>query len=88
MSKPIARIFFSVLIALVLVAGVYTSVYGAMLNPSTKSAQVYIDSSIKLGMLHNQSSTQNLDSSGLQARSYREPPYGCNHDSQINPEDY
>jgi len=87
MSKPIARIFFSTLIALLLVAGVYTSVHGAMLNPSTKSAQVYIDSSIKLGMLHNQSSTQNLDSSGLQAGTYHPSPYGCEHD-QTNPEDY
>ncbi len=63
MSKPIARVVFSALIALALVIGIYTSVQGAILNASTKSSQVYMNANVKLGALHNQSSVQSLDSS-------------------------
>ena len=88
MSKSITRVVISVLITIVLVAGVYTSVLGATLNAGTKSAQVYMGAGVKLGMLHNRSSVQSLDGSGAQAETYNQPGHDCHPDSIINPEDY
>jgi len=84
MSKPIARVVFSVLLALALIAGIYTSVQGAMLNAGTKSGQAHVN----LGLHPDRTSIQSPDSFGLQADPYGKREHGCHADSSINPEDY
>jgi len=74
MSKPITRVVISVVIALVLVAGIYTSVLGASISVGTKSAHAY-----------NQSS-QGLSSFGAGASD--QTGSDCHSDSMINPQDY
>ena len=86
MPKQIIRVAFSVLIALVLVAGIYTSVLGASQNVGTRSAQAYISAGVNLGLRQNQNSAQKLDS--FVPKSGDQSEGGCHHDSVINPEDY
>lgn len=86
MSKPIARVVFSVLIALVLVAGIYTSVQGAMLNASTKSAQAYIDAGVNLGLSRHRNSVPKLDSFGAPADTYDQSGRDCKSESGIDPD--
>ena len=88
MSKPIARVVFSVLIALALVVGIYTSVQGAALNAGTKSAHAYAVG-VSLGLRHNRTLAPESASSAAQsADTYDQSDGGCNRDSTINPEDY
>ena len=88
MSKPITRVVISVLIALVLVMGVFTSVQGAILNAGTKSAHAYAVG-VSLGLRHNRTLAPESASSAAQsADTYDQSDGGCNHDSIINPEDY
>jgi len=81
MSKPIARVVFSVLIAFALVVGVYTSVQGALLHESTKGAQAH-------GVSLYRTSAQQLNSFGAQGDKADQPGHDCYSDSTINPEDY
>ena len=87
MPKPIVRVVFSALIALVLVVGIFTSVQGAMLNASTKSAQAYMGVGVNLGQRHDRNSVQKLDSFGVQADASGKSEGGCHNDSRINPDD-
>ena len=86
MSKPIARVVFSVLIALVLIVGIYTSVQGAMLNASIKSAQAYIDAGVNLGLSRPRDSVHKLDSFGAPADTYDQPGHDCKSESGIDPD--
>jgi hypothetical protein len=66
MSKPVARVVFSLVIALILVVGIYTSVQGAILNSdlSSRGAQASMNAGVKLGVQHDRSSSaQGLNSS-------------------------
>ncbi len=83
MSKPIVRIVFSLVIALVLVVGIYTSVLGASISVGTKSAHAYVGANF--GLRYNQSS-QGLSSFGAEASD--QTGSDCHSDSMINPEDY
>ncbi|HET7144280.1 MAG TPA: hypothetical protein VFI68_09695 [Anaerolineales bacterium] len=85
MSKPIARVVFSVLIALALVVGIYSSVRGASQNAGTKSGQSYV---LTLGLSQNRASTNDHKSFGAQAESFDRSGHDCQSDSMINPEDY
>ena len=84
MSKPIARVVFSVLITLVLVAGIYTSVQGAMLHAGTKSGHAHIN----LSLSPYRTSAHVTGSFGAPAAAYGDHEHGCGNDSSINPEDY
>ncbi len=83
MSKPIARVVFSVLIALVLVVGIFTSVQGARLNAGTKSGQAHVNLSLR----HDQASTRELGSFGSQADTYDKSGHGCDSESWVDPDD-
>ena len=86
MSKPVARVVFSVVIALILVLAIYTSVLGSSSGVGTKSAQGYIDADASLGLKQGQNAAQQLNS--FEAKGADQGDGGCNHDSAINPEDY
>ncbi len=83
MSKPITRVVFSVLIALALVVGIYTSVQGAMLHAGTKSGQSHVN----LGLRPYRISVREMDSFGAQADLYGEREHGCHSESSIDPDD-
>ena len=84
MSKPIARVIFSVVIALALVAGIYTSVLGA----STKSMHAQVGAGLNPGLGHYGTATHGLESFGAQADYQDQSEGGCHHDSAVSPEDY
>jgi hypothetical protein len=82
MSKPIARVVFSVLIALVLVIGIYTSVEGA----GVKSAQAQVGIHLN-GALGNYQTPHKVNSFGAQTDGYNPLEGDCRHDSMIDPDD-
>jgi len=82
MSKPIARVVFSVLIALVLVVGIFTSVQGAMLNAGAKSGQAQVN----LSLSPYRTSVHKLDSFGVSTDTYRESEHDCNSESGVDPD--
>jgi hypothetical protein len=86
MSKPIARVVFSALIALALVVGIYTSVLGASASVGTKSAQGYISADASLNLRQAQDSAQKSDSFEVQPDASNQSGHDCQND--INPEDY
>ena len=88
MSKPIAKVTFSVLIALALIVGIYSSVQGAF-SVGTRSGQVHVDAGLNADLSHVRSSpiqgVQNL----LQQGEYVDRPHGCHSDEFTgNPDDY
>ncbi len=85
MSKPIAVVVFSVLIALALVVGIYTSAQGAMQNTSTKSAQAYIDAGANISLGPSQISVQ-LGSFEAQTDSDDKSGRDCDSESMIDPD--
>ena len=82
MSKRIARVVFSVLIALVLVAGVYSSVQGAMLQAGTKNGQSHVDLSLR----QYRTSVSGFDSFDTQDGTYDKSGHDCGSDSSIDPD--
>ncbi|MBC7877308.1 MAG: hypothetical protein H7Y59_09085 [Anaerolineales bacterium] len=86
MSKPIARIVFSMLIALALVVGIYTSVLGASLQASAKSGRAQADTNLILSVGHHRTLVQEVESFDVQSDSYDELESDCDHDSTIDPE--
>lgn len=87
MSKPmIIRVVFSVLIALALVAGIYTSVRGAAVaSTGIKSGQAHVN----LGLQSSRSFTQNSASfSGMPAGFDDEGGHDCRgSESSVDPSD-
>ncbi len=81
MSKPVTRVVFSVLIALALVVGVYTSVQGA------KSEQAQVGAGVNHGLSRNRPSIDQLDSSRTQADTQHKSEGGCDSESKIDPYD-
>jgi hypothetical protein len=81
MSKPIARVVFSVLIALALVAGVYTSVLGA------RNEQAQLGVGVNHGLSRNRPSIDQLDSSAAPSDAQNKGEGGCDHEAQIDPYD-
>ena len=86
MSKPIARVVFSALIALALVMGIYTSVQGAMLNAGTKSGQAHVDAGLNLSLRPYRISVNESNSFGTQADTYNQPGHDCQSESGIDPD--
>lgn len=88
MSKPIVRIIFTLLIALALVIGIYTSVQGATAGAGAKSAQADVGADVNFGLDRNPIWGQELDDLNSQADPYGEPGRDCDSDKVISPEDY
>lgn len=86
MSKPIARVVFSVLIALALVVGIYTSVLGASLQASAKSGRAQADTNLILSVGHHRTLVQKVESFETQVDAYDELKSDCDRDSTIDPE--
>jgi len=82
----ITRIVFSVLIAIVLVAGIFTSVQGARLSSGVKGGQAHVNLSLH-PIQSSSSSSSNVESFGLQSGDMRGGP-GHDCDSEAyNPLD-
>jgi hypothetical protein len=67
MSKPVARIVFSVLISLAIVAGIYTTVYGAAFHAGASSGRIQVTAGLMPDLSHYriQASTASGYSTGL-----------------------
>jgi len=89
MSKPIAKVTFSVLIALALIIGIYTSVQGAFASAGTRSGQVHVDAGLNADLNHVRTSPVQEVQSVLQQGEYVDRPHGCHSDEfTSNPDDY
>jgi hypothetical protein len=60
MSKSVTRITFSVLIALGIIAGVYTSVRGAASNAGVVRGQAHVTAGLMPDLSHQRSTVQKL----------------------------
>ena len=95
MSKPIARVVFSVLISLALIAATSTNVQGwlgsILPDTGTNSAKVLVVNGLKTNLNHYRSSVSELESSRMQADSLAQPDtgkgHGCESDLQTSPDD-
>jgi len=89
MSKPIAKVTFSVLIALALIVGIYSSVQGAFSSAGTRSGQIHVDAGLNADLSHVRSSPVQEVQSFLQQGEYVDKPHGCHSDEFTgNPDDY
>jgi len=95
MSKPIARVVFSVLIALALIAATSTNVQGwlgsILPDAGTNSAKAHVVNGLKTNLNHDRSSASELESSQMQADPFAQPDtgkgHGCGSDVQTSPDD-
>ena len=89
MSKPIAKVTFSVLIALALIIGIYTSVQGAFASAGARSGQVHVDAGLNADLNHVRTSPVKEVQSILPQGEYVDKPHGCHSDEFTgNPDDY
>ena len=89
MSKPIAKVTFSVLIALALIVGIYSSVQGAISSAGTRSGQVHVDAGLNADLSHVRSSPAEKIQSVLPQGESVDRPHGCHSDEFTgNPDDY
>ena len=89
MSKPIAKVTFSVLIALALIVGIYSSVQGAFSSAGTRSGQLHVDAGLNADLSHVRSSPVQKIQSVLPQGDYVDRPHGCHSDEfTSNPDDY
>jgi hypothetical protein len=84
MSKPVARVVLSVLIVLVLVIGIYMTVYGAAFSVGASSGRVQVTAGL-LPVLHHQRTQASAPASGYYAGLEQREPYqdrghGCGAD--------
>ena len=80
MSKPIAKVTFSVLIALALIIGIYTSVQGAFASAGTRSGQTHVDAGLNADLSHVRSSPVQEVQSVFQQGESVDRPHGCHSD--------
>ena len=80
MSKPIAKVTFSVLIALVLIIGLYTSVQGAFASAGARSGQVHVNAGLNADLGHVRSASVQEVQSVLPQGDYVDRPHGCHSD--------
>ena len=80
MSKPIAKVTFSVLIALVLIIGLYTSVQGAFASAGARSGQVHVNAGLNTDLSHVRSASVQEVQSVLPQGDYVDRPQGCHSD--------
>jgi len=89
MSKPIAKVTFSVLIALALIVGIYTTVQGAFSSAGTRSGQVHVDAGLNADLSHVRSSPVQEVQNFLPQGESVDRPHGCHSDEfTSNPDDY
>ena len=84
MSKPVARVVFSALIAIALLVGVYTSVQGA------RNEQAQVGAGLNLSLDRNRITVDGADSSTGPSDAPQDKGQGeggCDHDTQIDPFD-
>jgi hypothetical protein len=87
MSKLSTRIALSILISLVVIAGIYTTVFGASSNVSEARAGSHLVSGAKVNLDHYREAA--AAPASLEASEFmRSNGYGgCEHENQANPED-
>jgi len=69
MSRPVARVAFSVLIAFAVVLAIYTSVQGLSSKDAPNSAQVHTVNGIQTNLNHLRSSSAELELQGAEMQS-------------------
>jgi len=82
MSKPIARVVFSALIALALIVGIYTSVLAG-----AKSGQTHVSAGVNLVPNRDRTTVDELQSLGAQSEPSNQPGHDCHNESWIDPDD-
>ena len=97
MSKPIARVVFSVVIGLVLIAAISTSVQGGLggklLKSEANTAQTHVVNGLMTNLNHYRSSVSELESARMQSETYVQPPagagngHGCESELRVSPDD-
>jgi hypothetical protein len=88
MSKPIARVAFFTLIALVLIAAAYFTVQGAFAKAETNSARAHTVDGLQTNLNHYRSSAAEVQS--LQStQSFNQPSQGhdCESEARVSPDD-
>jgi hypothetical protein len=89
MSKSTTRIVLSVLISLVILAGVFTVVQGAALNAGTRGGQVFVDAGLMPDLSRPRSSgaAEALQSYVPESAAPSRSGHGCESESRIHPDD-
>jgi hypothetical protein len=86
MSKSTKKVVFALLIALVLIVGIYTTVLGAFASAGSQGGQVHVDASLKPDLAHVRSSpVQALQSSMPQGE--MKSGHDCHSESYTDPSD-
>jgi hypothetical protein len=85
MSKLTTRIALSILISLIVIAGIYTTVFGASANASDTRAGSHLVSGAKVNLDHYREA--NPAPASLQPVYQGGQGQGCNHNNQTSPED-
>ena len=90
MSKRVARVALSVLISLGIIAGIYTSVQGALQETETNKAKVHVVNGLMTNLNHDRRSASELESMGTHPDIYSQPAgkgRGCESHLRIDPDD-
>jgi len=97
MSKPIARVVFSVLLGLVLIAAISTSAQGGLgrelFKTGANSAQAHVVNGLMTNLNHYRSSVSELESARMQADTFSQPGagagngHGCESELRVSPDD-
>ena len=87
MSKPAVRIVLTVLISLVLIAGIYTTVRSLGSSAGVKVGQAYVTAGLLPDSSHPRTSSQTLQGADAQLDSYKDGGGGCEHEG-VNSSDY
>lgn len=86
MSKPVARIVFTVLISLAILAAVYTTVYGAAFSAGASSGRAQVTAGLMPDLSHSRMQASTAATSGYytgleQNMSNKGHGGGCDHES-------
>ena len=88
MSKLTTRIALSVLISLVVIAGIYTTVFGASSNASEKMAGSHLVSGAKVNLDHYREANPAPAVPSEASEFMRNNGYGgCEHENRTSPDD-
>jgi hypothetical protein len=85
MSKPVARILFSVLISLAIVAGIYMTVYGAAFSVGASSGRIQVTAGLLPDLNHQRMQQASAPASGYytgltEEKSYKGQGHDCSSD--------
>ena len=88
MSKLTTRVALSVLISLVVIAGIYTTVFGASANTSDTRAGSHLVSGAKVNLDHYREASPASTVPSEAAEFMRSNGYGgCEHENRTSPQD-